>query len=146
MAGGSDPGSKFASSISRPGFGRGRSKAGKRKGSPGRREARTQVYFVRCALTGLTKIGISWTPDRRVMQLQVGSPTPLRFVGAALGTQADEYAIHDRLRDRWSHGEWFRMTDEETDTALERLRAKNGTAAMALAEKVRAAREAATVG
>lgn len=130
-------GTAFAGSTTRPGKGRYRRRPGRRGDESG-----VCVYFIKCDLTGLVKIGTSAMVAQRLSQLQVGSPTPLRLIGYALGSLEEEYAIHDRHRARWSHGEWFRMTDEETAAELGALVRRNGTPQTAIAEKVRLAREA----
>lgn len=64
------------------------------------------LYIIRGG--ALVKIG--YTADnvkRRLTQLQIGSPMPLRLVTVMEGERADEVALHDRCA-RWrSHGEWF---------------------------------------
>lgn len=74
------------------------------------------IYFVHCAVTGLTKIGLtSHEPIGRLSQLQVGCPTRLRLIAAAWGGMNEEKAIHRRLRKLGlhRHGEWFAVSEED---------------------------------
>lgn len=92
------------------------------------------VYFIRCTVTGLVKIGITGdSAEKRLRALQVGSPTLLELLGHALGGSAEERELHKAHAGRWSHGEWFRFTLEEAKAELERLQRRNGTRDGALA-------------
>ena len=67
------------------------------------------VYFVRAETLGLIKIGATLDLSDRLKTLQVGSPDKLTCVGAIYAPDAfdQEKRLHARLRDHWSHGEWF---------------------------------------
>lgn len=79
------------------------------------------IYFVRCDVTGLTKIGYTARPmNERLLELQCGSPTKLRVLGAREGAPLDELAAHRYHHEKRRHGEWFALTDE--DIERERLR------------------------
>lgn len=80
------------------------------------------IYFIRCTVTGLVKIGYT-SQERiadRLQQLKVGSPTRLEVLGAQHGSPQVEHALHAFYDAKRSHGEWFRLTDE--DIANEKLR------------------------
>jgi hypothetical protein len=65
------------------------------------------VYFAECA----KKIKIGYTqddPEKRVKALQTSNPLPIRLVGVARGTIADERALHELLRAANVSGEWFK--------------------------------------
>lgn len=80
------------------------------------------IYFIRCTVTGLVKIGYTSqeTIADRLNQLKVGSPTKLEVIGAQQGSPSDERALHAFYGAKRSHGEWFRLTEE--DLASEKLR------------------------
>ena len=66
------------------------------------------IYFVQ-ARSGskLIKIGYSFNADRRIRDLQVGSPEPLLVLGVIPGTRKDERDWHERFHYLRQHGEWF---------------------------------------
>ena len=57
--------------------------------------------------TGPIKIGWSKDPQKRVRELQTGSPIALTVVHQVAGTTADERRWHKKLSDHRLHGEWF---------------------------------------
>jgi hypothetical protein len=74
------------------------------------------IYFVRCDVTGLTKIGFTSRPmAERLATLQVGSPTVLRVVGVREGGFVDEAGAHAFHREKRRHGEWFALSDEDIE-------------------------------
>lgn len=74
------------------------------------------IYFVRCDLTGLTKIGFtSRGMKERMAALQCGSPTVLRVVGAREGEYLDEAAAHAFYQEKRRHGEWFLLSDADIE-------------------------------
>ncbi|WP_141704487.1 GIY-YIG nuclease family protein [Planobispora rosea] len=58
------------------------------------------------------KIGVSFNPDKRLEELQVGSPVILRMLWKAPGGRDMERALHACFRSYWKHGEWFDFGDE----------------------------------
>lgn len=69
------------------------------------------VYFVRCDVTDLVKVGWSKNPRRRLQQVQRMSPTSLRIVGMAKAMIEAERRLHAALAPHRDHGEWFRLDD-----------------------------------
>ncbi len=78
------------------------------------------VYFVRCAITGLVKIGVSNNIARRVKGLRSHSPVPLELVGWTHGDIGTERALHKRFAKYRAHGEWFRP-HRDVMTAIEKV-------------------------
>lgn len=69
---------------------------------------RSYVYFIRQADTGFIKIGRAVDPERRIHNIQVGSPQELKLLGAVLEFGAfDEGGIHDAFTVHHFRGEWF---------------------------------------
>jgi hypothetical protein len=60
-----------------------------------------------------TKIGRSVDPERRLRQLQTGSPRELRLEWTAPESDCSESFLHDRLATQRIRGEWFSV-DVET--------------------------------
>lgn len=58
------------------------------------------------------KIGISFDPDKRLEELQVGSPVTLRLLWKTPGGREMEQALHERFRSYCKHGEWFDFGEE----------------------------------
>jgi hypothetical protein len=71
------------------------------------------VYFIRCDITGLVKIGTSFDPATRLRTLQCGSPTPLRIERQVVGYLLTEAALHERFAAQRRHGEWFSIGADE---------------------------------
>jgi hypothetical protein len=67
----------------------------------------TRVYFIRCAATGMVKIGVSDDPRARLSSLQTGSSQPLDLVAEMPGDERYEAAIHSAFADCRCKGEWF---------------------------------------
>lgn len=70
------------------------------------------VYFIG-AENGLVKIGHAVDVYNRFSKHQVGSPLPLKLIAAVPAKRSVEQALHVLNADRWSHGEWFRITEDE---------------------------------
>lgn len=70
------------------------------------------VYFIGEQLGGDTiKIGWSRDPSTRLVQLQTGNPTPLKFLALIAASRMIEPAIHNLFAPSNVSGEWF--TDPE---------------------------------
>ena len=69
------------------------------------------LYFIQ-AIDGpnLIKIGYSYNADKRIRNLQIGSPVPLCVLGVISGTRQDEKDWHQRWIHCREHGEWFTPT------------------------------------
>lgn len=59
---------------------------------------------------GAIKIGKSVAPDKRLRQIQINCPVPIRILALAHGGGARERAYHAQFGASWSHGEWFART------------------------------------
>lgn len=71
------------------------------------------VYFVGEDEPSLIKIGWAKTSvEKRVRQLQTGSPLRLRVLATIVGSRLDEKKLHRRFFELHSHGEWFRAAPE----------------------------------
>lgn len=68
------------------------------------------LYILQSDVTGAVKIGRSSHPDRRLDELQTGSPHKLKLLAVYEGRGAEERGLHVLLR-RWrlrgEKGEWF---------------------------------------
>ncbi len=78
-----------------------------------------RVYAIEGAGTGLIKLGRAIDPAKRLRELQVGSPVQLRLLASAPETlRRTESALHRTFASSRSHGEWFRLTDEDASAAV----------------------------
>jgi len=70
----------------------------------------SHLYFIQSANTGMIKIGRSKNPEKRLKQLQTGSPNKLKLIAVFEDMGDEEYGLHQRLREYKvrSNGEWFR--------------------------------------
>jgi hypothetical protein len=75
------------------------------------------LYMIHCAETGLTKIGITDNPRRRIAEITGTCAFELELI--ALWTlpknlaRGFEMHIHEALSDFRHHGEWFKMDRED---------------------------------
>lgn len=70
--------------------------------------ARTgSVYFVRNDVADMVKIGHSHNPERRLIELQVGSGQKLEIIGIMAAPIEIEALIHHQLTEGAAGGEWF---------------------------------------
>jgi hypothetical protein len=80
------------------------------------------VYFVRCELNGLVKIGIAENLERRLAGLKAQSPVPLELLATIPAESYElEAALHRRFAEYRHHGEWFEVSDG-LDDLIESLR------------------------
>lgn len=70
------------------------------------------IYFVRCAATGLVKIGFTLNLQRRLVGLSTGSAAPLECVGVLPGNAEIERQLHARFSHLRRRGEWFEVDSE----------------------------------
>jgi len=68
------------------------------------------VYAISCDVTDpiSVKVGYSYNPDRRCVDLQAGCPTRLKVMGFISGSQSLERSIHTGLKEYRIRREWFR--------------------------------------
>ncbi|MDB2481769.1 GIY-YIG nuclease family protein [bacterium] len=68
------------------------------------------LYIIQSSNNGAFKVGISKNPERRLRQLQTGSPYKLKMVLVLKGKSHLESTLHERLKSfRLGNfkGEWF---------------------------------------
>jgi hypothetical protein len=65
------------------------------------------VYVIHAVGTNRIKIGYSADPEKRLAQLQTGSPYELKLLAQWPGTAEVEQRIHQRLAQYRCGGEWF---------------------------------------
>lgn len=69
------------------------------------------VYFIKpVGMEGPIKIGFSFVPANRVIDLAAWSPWPLELMGTVPGTGKDERFLHACFHQSHSHREWFHGT------------------------------------
>lgn len=66
------------------------------------------VYFIKCSLTGLVKIGTAKQVAQRLAELQTGSPGQLVLIAEIEGDRAEEMRLHAQFHSLRERGEWFR--------------------------------------
>lgn len=69
----------------------------------------SQVYFVEAPSVGLVKIGMAQDLDKRLRDLTMMSPVPLRLLKAIPGGLKHEAAVHRLFEEHRSHGGWFHL-------------------------------------
>ena len=70
------------------------------------------IYIIRAGADGLVKIGLTQDPDKRLRDLQSGSPAPLTILRLIEGGYETEAWLHRHFAARRQHGEWFTYSDE----------------------------------
>jgi Meiotically Up-regulated Gene 113 (MUG113) protein len=82
---------------------------------PGRNSWVVDIYFVRCTVTGLIKIGLATHFDYRFRDLCFMSPTPLEKLRVLRRQPRSlERQLHALFASHRAHGEWFRASPELT--------------------------------
>jgi len=78
---------------------------------------RTKIYFVQAGKGGPIKIGRADDPDKRLLELQVGSPERLVTLAVFDGPAWLERACHREFSKDQGHlrGEWFKPTKRLLD-------------------------------
>lgn len=77
----------------------------------------SRVYFIRCDRDGPFKVGFTnGEPQKRLYELQPGSPWPLYLIGSAAGSKPNERALHDLFAPHRMQREWFSPVDAVSDT------------------------------
>ncbi|MGW3303983.1 GIY-YIG nuclease family protein [Streptomyces rubiginosohelvolus] len=72
----------------------------------------TRVYLIGSPESPLVKIGWTDNPERRLRDLQTGSPVPLQLLTAFEGNAELEGALHAHFADQRMHGEWFALGED----------------------------------
>lgn len=66
------------------------------------------IYFIQGEITKRIKIGYTkGFIQKRMQDLQTGSPDKLIFLGAHPGTEKEESELHTMFHQHRLHGEWF---------------------------------------
>jgi len=69
------------------------------------------VYFVQC--NNSVKIGVSWTPDIRMEDMQTSNPYELKLIGVIKnGGYEKEKEIHEQFIKNRIRNEWFKLDDD----------------------------------
>lgn len=73
------------------------------------------VYFIKagCSMKANIKIGVTKDLERRIAELQIGNPLPLKCIAkvdcaSRAAAYSMENALHRHLRNHRMQGEWFR--------------------------------------
>jgi len=70
------------------------------------------VYFIQAGEDGPIKIGFARDVGRRIANMRVANPAPLKLRANIPGDARDERAFHARFANLRVRGEWFRPSDE----------------------------------
>lgn len=82
-------------------------------------DAKEFIYVLHCPETGLRKIGTTVNVRQRMAQLQAGSAYPLDIGNAIILVcpaetgRLFESHLHEKFRHKRTHGEWFKLDDED---------------------------------
>jgi len=71
------------------------------------------IYAIKAG--GTVKIGWAGDPERRLNDLSLASPLPLRLLGFVEGTKATEKILHRRFKEHHLRGEWFSIKGQVVD-------------------------------
>ena len=90
------------------------------------------IYFIQGALTRLIKIGKAIDCERRLKNMQCGSPDKLHIIKQVYVSNdvEAEYLLHSRFHFCRQHGEWF-SPDEKLVKFMETLEIQNRVFTMA---------------
>jgi hypothetical protein len=78
--------------------------------------ANDRVYLIGSPDSPLVKIGWSDNPERRLRDLQSGSPVPLQLLAVFEGGYLVEAALHRRFADKRIRVEWFDLGPNPVET------------------------------
>jgi hypothetical protein len=67
------------------------------------------IYAIESLGSGLVKLGLTINVEKRMKDLQTGSPSPLHFIGAFPGDHRTEKHIHKKYNKYWESGEWYNL-------------------------------------
>jgi len=69
---------------------------------------KSNVYFIQAEQSLRIKIGVAQDPEKRLSDLQVGSPEKLNLIGIVYGAgRGEERRLHNVFHYAQTHGEWF---------------------------------------
>lgn len=71
-----------------------------------------RIYFIQSELGGPIKIGCTNNLEKRLCDLQAGSPLKLILLGTIYGGYEKEENLHKRFGKHRIHGEWFNLSDD----------------------------------
>lgn len=72
---------------------------------------KSNVYFIQAEQSLRIKIGVAQDPEKRLSDLQVGSPEKLNLIGIVYGAgREEERRLHNVFHYASTHGEWFEPT------------------------------------
>ena len=74
---------------------------------------RAKVYLIECRQTDLVKIGSSVVPRKRFDSIRTTCSTDTRLICFCPGGREYERELHERFREKHSHGEWFSLSKAE---------------------------------
>jgi len=77
------------------------------------RRSNRWVYVIGSPVVRPVKIGVSDDPEKRLSDLQTGSPVPLVLLWQVHGGQRLEAMLHERFATYRTHGEWFDFGDDD---------------------------------
>lgn len=67
------------------------------------------VYFIGNSEKNICKIGFSYSPSKRLKELQTGNPFPLFIFKTVKGDMLMECIFHKIYRQYHTQGEWFKI-------------------------------------
>lgn len=70
------------------------------------------VYFIGNSEKNICKIGFSYSPNKRLKELQTGNPFPLFVFKTVKGDMQMEKTFHFLYRQYRTQGEWFKIEGE----------------------------------
>ena len=82
-------------------------------------KAQGHIYIITCKGSKRIKIGYSAEPDKRLAQLQTGSPYELSLFATWPGTVENERQAHEALASYRCGGEWFEIEPDQAHRLIE---------------------------
>lgn len=80
------------------------------------------VYLIQGVDGGLVKIGTARVPNRRLVDLQAGSPVLLRVLASTPGDHLLEARLHARYQKYRKWGEWFDLPEGDLRRLVESMK------------------------
>lgn len=77
------------------------------------------VYFIGNLQNKVVKIGFSKKPNKRLKQLQTGSPLKLKVIYKTKGSKLKEADLQKKFSKQRTQGEWFSISGELKETLLD---------------------------